>query len=186
MAKNVKNLKNTNETGSKQKHENFLYHNTEILLKHYRDVVWSVEASVLQAELGFELEMNCKLEEFLEMSYVAGADLSGTDIQEHMRTLERNKKMLQTVDMAVKSLRERHANGDEYYWILYYTYLSEKPCKCLDDIVAKIEEKTKPMAWKTYYKKRNMAIRALSVLLWGYFTKEGIAMICDLTSQSDN
>lgn len=33
-------------------------------------------------------------EEFLEMSYAAGAYLSGTQIEEQMRTMERNKKCL--------------------------------------------------------------------------------------------
>lgn len=62
------------------------------MLKKYRDVVWSIEGATIQAQMNFESEMNCKLEEFLEMSYDAGADLSGTDIEGQMRTLERNKK----------------------------------------------------------------------------------------------
>ena len=74
--------------------DNYLYHNTEVLLRKYREVVWSVEAAVARAELNFEISFGMSLNEFLDMSYAAGADLSGTDIEEHMRTLERNKKML--------------------------------------------------------------------------------------------
>ena len=84
----------------------YLYHNTELLLKRYRDVVWSIEASVIQAQVSFELEMDCKLEEFLDMTYAAGADLAGTHIQEQMRTLEQNKKMLKIIEMAVDLLRK--------------------------------------------------------------------------------
>ena len=88
-------MRENNKTVDKKiSREEYLYHNTEVLLKKYRDVVWSIEVSTIQAQISFELEMDCKLEEFLEMSYAAGADLSGTNIQEQMRTLERNKKML--------------------------------------------------------------------------------------------
>ena len=59
-----------------------LYNDTEMLLKRYREVVWSIEVSAIQAQISFELEMDCTLEEFLEMSYAAGADLSRTNIQE--------------------------------------------------------------------------------------------------------
>ena len=76
---------NKKKVNEKMTREEYLYHNTELLLKKYRDVVWSIEVSAMQAQISFELEMDCKLEEFLEMSYAAGADLSGTNIQEQMR-----------------------------------------------------------------------------------------------------
>ena len=37
--------------------EEYLYHNTEKLLKRYRDIVWSIEVETLQAEKDFEEEM---------------------------------------------------------------------------------------------------------------------------------
>ena len=115
--------------------EEYLYHNTELLLKRYRDVVWSVEVSAIQTQISFELKMDCKIEEFLEMSYEAGADLSGTDIQEQMRVMERNRKMLKLIEAAVDLLRKKKADGELYYWILYYTYLSEKPPRRVEDII---------------------------------------------------
>ena len=114
---------NKKKADEKMSREEYLYHNTEMLLKKYRDVVWSIEVSAIQAQISFELEMDCKLEEFLEMSYAAGADLSGTNIQEQMRTLERNKKMLKIIEAAVQVLRRKQIDGELYYWILYYTCL---------------------------------------------------------------
>lgn len=157
--------------------EEYLYHNTEMLLKKYRDVVWSIEVSAMQAQISFELEMDCRLDEFLEMSYAAGADLSGTQIQEQMRTLERNKKMLKIIESAVNLLRKKQADGEEYYWILYYTYLSDKPCKKVEDIIKLIGQKTQPMAWKTYFKKRKKAIEVLSTILWGFTSKECLPIL---------
>lgn len=111
------------------------YHNTELLLKKYREIVWSIEVSAIQAQISFEVEMGCKLEEFLEMSYAAGADLAGTEIHEQMRTLERNKKMLKIIESAVNLLKRKQDNGEIYYFIIFYTYMSEKAYKKVDDII---------------------------------------------------
>lgn len=170
-------MKDKNIKQPKMSREEYLYHNTEVLLKKYRDVVWSIEVSAMQAQISFELEMDCALEEFLEMSYAAGADLSGTQIQEQMRTLERNKKMLKIIDAAVEMLRKKQGDGEEYYWILYYTYLSDKPCKRIEDIIQRVGEKTEPMAWKTYFSRRKKAIETLSSILWGFTSKDCLPIL---------
>ncbi len=41
-----------------------------------------------------------------------------------MRTLERNKKMLKIIDAAVNALRKKQLDGETFYWIIYYTYLT--------------------------------------------------------------
>ena len=163
---------NKKKVNEKMTREEYLYHNTELLLKKYRDVVWSIEVSAMQAEISFELEMDCKLDEFLEMSYAAGADLSGTQIQEQMRTMERNKKMLKMIDKALDILRRKQNGGEDYYWILYYTYISEKPSRRIEDIIRRVEEKTDVLSWKRYYKLKRDAIEILGTILWGFATKE--------------
>lgn len=168
---------NKKKIDGKMSREEYLYHNTEMLLKKYRDVVWSIEVSAIQAQISFELEMDCKLEEFLEMSYAAGADLSGTNIQEQMRTLERNKKMLKIIETAVNVLRKKQVDGEEFYWIIYYTYLSNKPCKKIEDIINLVGLKTAPMAWKTYFSRRKKAIEELSTILWGFTSKECLPIL---------
>ena len=163
--------------------EEYLYHNTELLLKKYRDVVWSIEISAIQTQINFELKMDCKIEEFLEMSYEAGADLSGTDIQEQMRVMERNRKMLKLIEAAVELLRKKKVEGELYYWILYYTYLSEKPYKRIEDIIKSISDKVEPISWKTYYIKRSKAIEVLSTILWGFTSKECLPIVKDLAEK---
>lgn len=160
------------EKKARTEREEFLYHNTEMLLKKYRDVVWSIEVSMEQAKLGFESEMECKLEEFLEMSYVAGFDLSNTNIEEHMRTLERNRKMLGYIDSATKLLKKKQPDGEMFYWIIYYTYLSEEQSETADDILNKLEGKNFYLTHKTYYRKKKVAIQILSTLLWGFTSKD--------------
>ena len=64
--------------------ENPLYHDTWMLLRKYRDVVWSLELSVQQVRRQFQIEFGSSIEDFLESIYLAGVDFADTDIQEHL------------------------------------------------------------------------------------------------------
>ena len=63
------------------------YHDTWRLLKKYRDVIWSMELSVQQLRKEFECEYGSSVDDFLESVYMAGADLSGTQIENHARCI---------------------------------------------------------------------------------------------------
>ena len=104
--------------------ENPLYHDTWMLLRKYRDVVWSLELSVQQVRRQFQIEFGNSSEDFLDSIYLAGVDFADTGIQEHARSIERSYKMLKLMENAVKLLRSKHKFGETYYWILYYSYLS--------------------------------------------------------------
>ena len=103
--------------------ENPLYHNTWKLLKKYRDVVWSLELSVQQVRNRFEIEYGSSIEEFLDSIYLAGADLSGSDIEHHAECIERSHQMLKLLDTAIDLLRNKHKNGESFYWLLYLSLI---------------------------------------------------------------
>lgn len=74
--------------------ENPLYHDTWKLLQKYRDVVWSMELSVQQVRTSFESEFGRTIDDFLDSIYSAGADLSGTEIEQHARCIQRSNQMI--------------------------------------------------------------------------------------------
>lgn len=111
--------------------DNPLYHDTWKLLKKYRDVVWSLELSVQHVRTKFEIEYGTSIEDFLDSVYLAGADLAGSDIEHHAKCIERSHKMLKLLDSAVELLRTKHKNGEAYYWLLYYSFLSPQQLKML-------------------------------------------------------
>ena len=65
----------------KQIQQDERYHDTLLLLKRYRDVVWSLTVSVEQVKSDFRDCFGESIDEFLDSIYTAGADLSGTDIE---------------------------------------------------------------------------------------------------------
>ena len=161
----------------KRPEEDARYHDTWRLLKKYRDVTWSMELSIRQVKNQFRIDYDCSIEDFLESIYMAGADLGGTDIENHARCIERSYKMLKLLDTSVELLRTKHKYGESYYWLLYYTYLSPQQLANTQEIIEKLEPHIRDISYRTYFRKRQMAIDALSSVLWGYSSKESLAML---------
>lgn len=153
-------------------HEDPRYHDTWKLLKRYRDVVWSLELSVQQVKTQFKLEYGSSIEDFLETIYLAGADLGGTQLEDHARCIERSHRMLSLVMDAIELLRDKHKNGEVYYWVLYYTYLSPQQLRNVDEIIMKLQPHIRDISFRTYYRRRKEAVEALSSVLWGYTAQE--------------
>lgn len=148
------------------------YHDTWRLLKKYRDVVWSMELSIQQMKHQFEIEYGSSIDDFLDSVYSAGADLSGTQLEDHARCIERSNKMLTLLKNAVEMLRIKHKNGEVYYWVLYYTFLSPQQFRSVEEIVEQLRHHMRDISLPTYYRVRKRAVEALSSLLWGYTSQE--------------
>lgn len=167
-------MKKTNEPNIT---DNPLYHNTWTLLKKYRDVVWSLELSVQQVRNTFEIEYGSTVEEFLDSIYLAGADLTGSAIERHAQCIEQSHKMLKLLDTAIDLLRTKHKNGEAYYWLLYYTFLSPQQLRNVEEIIEKLRPHIRDISFRTYYRRRRESIDALSSVLWGYTAKGSTAIL---------
>lgn len=130
--------------------ENPLYHDTWKLLKKYRDVVWSLELSIQQVRNRFELEYGSSIEDFLDSVYLAGADLSGSDTEHHAKCIERSYRMLKLLDSSVDLLRNKHKNGEVYYWLIYYTFLSSQQLRNVEEIIEKLRPHIRDISFRTY------------------------------------
>lgn len=153
------------------------YHDTWKLLKKYRDVVWSLELSVQQIKSQFQIEYGSSIEDFLDSIYMAGADLGGTQIENHARCIERSHKMLTLVGNAVDLLRTRHKNGEIFYWLLYYTYLSPQRLQNVEEIMEQLQPHMRDISVPTYYRKRKQAVEALSSILWGFTSQDCLSVL---------
>lgn len=157
--------------------ENPMYHDTWTLLKKYRDVVWSLELSVQKVRRQFQIEYGSSIEEFLESIYLAGVDFADSGIEEHAQSIERSHKMLKLVETSVELLRRKHKHGEDYYWLLYYSFLSPQQYRSADEIIEQLKPHIRDISYRTYYRKRREAIDALSSILWGYSSKDSLQIL---------
>lgn len=137
--------------------ENPLYHDTWMLLKKYRDVVWSLELSVQHVRRQFEIEFGSTIEDFLESIYLAGVDFADSGIEEHAKSIEKSYKMLKLLNSAIDLLRNKHKNGETYYWLLYYSYLSPQQYKNADEIIELLRPHIDDISYRTYFRRRKEA-----------------------------
>lgn len=168
-----------NKRKEKDVTEDSRYHDTRRLLRKYRDVTWSLELSVQQMKRQFQVEYGTSVEEFLDSIYLAGADLGGTELEHHAQCIERSHKMLTLLDNAVELLRTRHKNGEAYYWLLYYTYLSPQQYQNADEIILHLQPHLRDISRATYFRRLEKAVEALSSILWGYTSQDCIALLSD-------
>lgn len=153
------------------------YHDTRRLLRKYRDVTWSLELSAQRLRNEFHVEYGTDIEEFLDTVYLAGADLGGTELEHHAQCIERSHKMLKLLDNAVELLRTRHKNGEIYYWLLYYTYLSPQQFQNTEEIIEQLQPHIRDISFRTYYRRQKEAIAALSAVLWGYTAQDNLEVL---------
>lgn len=125
----------------------------------------------------FELEYGSSIEDFLDSVYLAGADLSGSDTEHHAKCIERSYRMLKLLDSSVDLLRNKHKNGEVYYWLIYYTFLSSQQLRNVEEIIEKLRPHIRDISFRTYYRKRQEAIEALSSILWGYTSKDSMEIL---------
>ena len=166
-----------NQSNSPEQHP--FYHSTKKLLYNYRDVVWHLEVASRNLQLEVRAEYGHALDDCLTTMEKAGIDLSGTKLEGYARALERSRKMLQIIDSALSVMRQRNKRGELYYWVLYYTFLSPQEFESINDILIALEAKGYNFGMRTYYTRREEAVRALSSLLWGFTSKECQALLRD-------
>jgi hypothetical protein len=176
--------KETGKNGVKAKQEYLnqeedpRFHDTYKLLRRYRDAAYSLKVVVRQMQTQFRMKYGTSVDDFLDSIYAAGADLSGDDIAERAKSIERSNHMLKLLDSSVDLLWNNHKHGEQYYWILYYAFLSPQELRNTEEIIEKLEPHIDNISFRTYYRRRRAAIEALSTILCvGGAAKETLDML---------
>ena len=153
------------------------FHDTYLLLKKYRDVVWGLELSVQQVKRRFQMDVGSSKEDFLESIYLAGVDFSDNGIEEQARSIEKSYQMLKLLEVSVNIMRNKHKHGEMYYWLLYYSYLSPQQYRSVDEIIEMIRPHVSDISERTFFRRRKNAVEALSSILWGYTSRDSLSLM---------
>ena len=156
--------------------DNEFYHDIISLFKIYRSVNWKMQIKINQVKQCFHTEYGTDVDEFLDSVYQAGMDinLDMEDMRERIESINQANKYLKLIDEAVELMRKYHPQGEKYYWVLYYTYMSGYRAENTDEILDKLEPhfpRIPRMHRATYFRWRDKAFEAVSNILWGYEAK---------------
>lgn len=134
------------------------YHNTLLLLKHYRDIVWAMNS--IPTELKQELNVPLSDLDGLIDRLDTEMSLENTEMENRLRTIMKSRLLIDRLNEAVSVLKDKPTDGDILYEIIYRTYIGPKPEKITYLIM------DMNMTRRRYYKYRNMAIELISIKLW--------------------
>ena len=158
--------------------ENASYHDIVALFKIYRSVNWRMQIKINQVRHRFEIEYGMDVDSFLDSIYQSGMDIN-QDLageRERIEAINRSNKFLKMIDEAVELMRKFHPNGERYYWVLYYTYMSAYKAENVEEILDKLEPhfpKLSRIHRATYFRWREQAFEAVSGILWGMKGRAG-------------
>ena len=134
------------------------YHNTLLLLKHYRDIIWAMNSipSELKQELNIPLsDLDGLLDRLdTEMS------LENVEMENRLRPIMKSRWLIDRLNEAVSVLQDKPTDGDLLYEVIYRTYIGPKPSTITNLII------DMNMTRRRYYRYRNMAIELISIKLW--------------------
>lgn len=150
--------------------ENPDYHNLIALFKIYRAVSWKMKVRINQVQHRIQQEYGMDVEAFLDSVYMAGMEFDRdlSDKKPCIEAINQSNHLLKLLDGAVDLMRRYHPQGEKYYWVLYYTYLSPHEPENVEEILELLENHYPHIHRATYYRWRQTAFEAVGNILWGY------------------
>ncbi len=99
-----------------------MYHNTQMMLKHYRDIVWALEC--FPEQVAEELDRPLKdLDALLSMVDTQLA-MGNARLEHRMLSIKQSRLLLDRINDALTVLRQKPGNGEMMYNIIFQTFVT--------------------------------------------------------------
>jgi len=143
-----------------------VYHNTELLLKLYRKVLFRVNRKLSQLSDEAWLTDRQSLSTYISSMTAFDTKNRKAQIYEKLLSMETSLSLLEVMEEALIALKEYPDRGDVQYRILRYAYF--------DEIRMTHEEIMEycNLSYSTYYRYRRSAVKTYAAMLWGYVIPE--------------
>lgn len=151
------------QTMQKKKRQN-AYHNTELLLKHYRNIAWMIECfpETVSEELNRSFDDVDTMIERLDFEISIG----NRTIENRLESMYKSRRLLDSVNEALTVLQKKPEDGERLYKLIYLTYISPETLTH-NQIVYRLD-----ISSRQYYRLREQAINILSIRLWSAPNKD--------------
>ena len=150
---------------AKQEQKKQAYHNTELLLKHYRTMAWLLECmpNTIAAQLDERFETVDELIGKLDVEMAYG----NKKLESRLQNVQKTRLLLDRVNEALTVLKRKPGDGQRLYDLIYLTYITPEPLTH-PELLYRLNTSS-----RQYYRWREQAINILSIRLWAAITKQG-------------
>ena len=135
-----------------------MYHNTQLMLKHYRDINWALEC--FPADIADELDRPLNDLDSLLSLIDAELGLNNAKLENRLMSVQKSRLLLDRFNEALTVLRQKPGNGELMYQSLYLTFITPENLSHTE-ILYRLN-----ISSRHYYRIRQQAINILSIRLW--------------------
>ena len=135
-----------------------MYHNTLLLLQHYRNIVWAMECFPTSIAEELELPMG-DLDALLDRTDLE-LGMDNRKLESRIESVRKSRLLLDRVNEALSVLKRKPENGAKMYELIYLTYIAPEKLNHTD-LLFRLD-----ISSRHYYRLRQQAITILSIRLW--------------------
>lgn len=148
----------------KQQKTKNAYHNTLLLLKHYRTIAWLLECfpDTIAQELDQPFDRLDELIDRLDMEMAIG----NKKLENRLVGIEKSRMILDRVNEALTILKKKPEDGQKLYELIYLTFIAPETLNH-SELLYRLN-----LSSRHYYRCREQAINILSLRLWSSPAKE--------------
>ena len=148
----------------KQQKTKNAYHNTKLLLKHYRTIAWLLECfpDTIAQELDQPFDRLDELIDRLDMEMAIG----NKKLENRLAGIEKSRMILDRVNEALTILKKKPEDGQKLYELIYLTFIAPETLNH-SELLYRLN-----LSSRHYYRCREQAINILSLRLWSSPAKE--------------
>lgn len=134
------------------------YHNTKLLLQHYRTIAWALECfpGSVAEELERPFDQLDRLIDHVDVEMAMG----NRKLEGRLEGVRKSRLLFDRVNEALTVLKSKPGNGQKLYDVVYMTYIAPEQLN-LSQVLEKLD-----MSVRSYYRFRQQAITILSIRLW--------------------
>lgn len=140
------------------------YHNTAVVLSHYRTIVWILEC--FPGEIADEMGVRTKDVDDLVSRIDYEVVMGNQRVEDRLRAVGKTRYLLNRVNDAIAVLRKKPVNGEQLYRIIYEAYIDPEERTTLD-LIERMH-----MSARTYYRMKEEALAIISIRLWSAPSKD--------------
>lgn len=141
------------------------YHNTELLLSSYREIVWALES--VPDQIASELQMPfATLDELVDRIDLE-LGMENKRLESRLNSVTKSRLLIDRINEAVSVLKTKPKDGNDMYRVIYKTFMDPNVCGNIYDLFYELN-----LSKRKYYELRKKAIRLISLRLWSAPDKE--------------
>lgn len=141
------------------------YHNTELLLTSYREIVWALES--VPDQIASELQMPfATLDELIDRIDLE-LGMENKRLESRLNSVTKSRLLIDRINEAVSVLKTKPKDGKDLYRVIYKTFMDPIVSRNIYDLFYELN-----LSKRKYYELRKKAIRLISLRLWSAPDKE--------------